>query len=509
MAGVMYVSPRGVADRQILDPATRSTIDAAKAAGVKRVAAARGGGVLPGTSSTTMGLGTPRPAPMPMSTPTALDSSGFRTTLRRVGQVANRSRAMLSGGLAKAGAAGAAVGALADNAVTPTERYADRFGFQGDTPLKYGALRGLGFASDLGNAMTFGQAGKLYRDRGNTYPGEMAPLGALPAVNVATSTPAYRGITSGPTNPRGRNARSAPPGRSGGSRALPSEVRMQLDRSLEDGQGVIVGARGRVAGNVPGVRTGPTQGALSIVDPFRESTAADPTTHALANAALIGDGGALKGALSDAIARGDYQAADMAVRNPEERAQLQETQARGALMKDITNRVRAGQPVGEQRLALAQQFIGTPHADPQGEAIGRRGALADLQTKEMQLQSVNRIQQMVDEYTTLDNSNDPTGERRDALLSSILAAQGKTQDPRYKGYETGGGLYDPKGVAVLDTRSGELRTAGQQAAMPKREDIEYTARKYGVSVDEVMRQLGIDPQRVDLFAPRGALPPTN
>lgn len=64
------------------------------------------------------------------------------------------------------GAAAAAGTALFDNASTSTEDYEKRFGISaGNSFLGHMGLRTLGFASDLGNAATFGLAGKFYRDK--------------------------------------------------------------------------------------------------------------------------------------------------------------------------------------------------------------------------------------------------------------------------------------------------------------------------------------------------------
>ena len=67
-----------------------------------------------------------------------------------------------------------AASALFANAATPSEDYRERFGF-GDQSLedlgtvkgfaKDFGIRGLGYASDLGNALTFGQAGRFYADK--------------------------------------------------------------------------------------------------------------------------------------------------------------------------------------------------------------------------------------------------------------------------------------------------------------------------------------------------------
>lgn len=67
-----------------------------------------------------------------------------------------------------------AASALFANAATPSEDYRERFGFGEQSPEDLGTVkgfvkdfgvRGLGYASDLGNALTFGQAGRFYADK--------------------------------------------------------------------------------------------------------------------------------------------------------------------------------------------------------------------------------------------------------------------------------------------------------------------------------------------------------
>ena len=67
-----------------------------------------------------------------------------------------------------------AASALFANAATPSEDYRERFGFGDQSPEDLGTAKGfakdfgvraLGYASDLGNALTFGQAGRLYADK--------------------------------------------------------------------------------------------------------------------------------------------------------------------------------------------------------------------------------------------------------------------------------------------------------------------------------------------------------
>lgn len=67
-----------------------------------------------------------------------------------------------------------AASSLFANAATPSEQYRERFGIGDQSPEELGTVKGfakdfgvraLGYASDLGNAMTFGQAGRFYADK--------------------------------------------------------------------------------------------------------------------------------------------------------------------------------------------------------------------------------------------------------------------------------------------------------------------------------------------------------
>lgn len=70
--------------------------------------------------------------------------------------------------VARPGALGALAGTAIETAWTPTEQYRERFGLETDNPTLWGdmGVRALGAASDLGNLLTFGAAGRLlYRDQ--------------------------------------------------------------------------------------------------------------------------------------------------------------------------------------------------------------------------------------------------------------------------------------------------------------------------------------------------------
>jgi hypothetical protein len=127
---------------------------------------------------------TPTPAPKPLAAQAAQTPKG-PFYQRPLGDMA-RGGASATGGLAKKAAsvfsAPAAVGlAGITGAVqgynTDTEQYAKRFGLENTEPgvLRDLGIRSLGVASDVGNALTLGIAGNMYRDKQD-------PPAASPAV---------------------------------------------------------------------------------------------------------------------------------------------------------------------------------------------------------------------------------------------------------------------------------------------------------------------------------------
>jgi hypothetical protein len=117
---------------------------------------------LPATSSTPSTTSSPSSSP---ANPAPTQGGGFGAGVRNF---VNNSK--LVKGTGYLGAASA----LFANAATPSEDYRERFGFGDQSPEDLGTvkgfakdfgIRGLGYASDLGNALTFGQAGRFYADK--------------------------------------------------------------------------------------------------------------------------------------------------------------------------------------------------------------------------------------------------------------------------------------------------------------------------------------------------------
>jgi hypothetical protein len=119
---------------------------------------------LPSTTVNTPSTSNPTPSSSPAN-PAPTQGGGFGAGVRNF---VNNSK--LVKGTGYLGAASA----LFANAATPSEDYRERFGFGDQSPEDLGTVkgfvkdlgvRGLGYASDLGNALTFGQAGRFYADK--------------------------------------------------------------------------------------------------------------------------------------------------------------------------------------------------------------------------------------------------------------------------------------------------------------------------------------------------------
>ncbi len=117
---------------------------------------------LPATSSTSSTTSAPSTSP---SNPAPTQGGGFGGGIRNF---VNNSK------LVKGGGALAATSALFANADTSSENYRERFGLGDQSPEDLGTVKGfakdfgvraLGYASDLGNALTLGQAGRFYADK--------------------------------------------------------------------------------------------------------------------------------------------------------------------------------------------------------------------------------------------------------------------------------------------------------------------------------------------------------
>lgn len=126
----------------------------------------------------------PRPAPTP--TPAATAAPVPQTRAYRAGRTV--------GSVLRGATPLAALGAAATGSDTDTEQYAKRFGLENTQPglLRDVGVRALGVASDIGDNLTLGLAGRyLFRDRQEQGDTPAAPAPAAPAPAApATQAPA-------------------------------------------------------------------------------------------------------------------------------------------------------------------------------------------------------------------------------------------------------------------------------------------------------------------------------
>lgn len=121
------------------------------------------------TSAPSASQTTPAPSASP-SNPAPTQGGGFGARFNSLRQGINRAA---NTGLGKLGTVGALASTGFAVADTPTEQYRERFGLGDYNPedsngmlfAKDLGVRALGAASDLGNAMTLGQAGRFYADK--------------------------------------------------------------------------------------------------------------------------------------------------------------------------------------------------------------------------------------------------------------------------------------------------------------------------------------------------------
>lgn len=106
-------------------------------------------------------------------------------------------------GLGRLGAVGALATTAIDTATTPTEQYRERFSLETDNPSFAGdlAVRTLGAASDLGNNLTLGLAGKYYQDKQRMAQEANAPAAAIQPKPATAALPAGTAAQATNTTP--------------------------------------------------------------------------------------------------------------------------------------------------------------------------------------------------------------------------------------------------------------------------------------------------------------------
>lgn len=338
--------------------------------------------------------------------------SGLRSM---TGAAGNTVRGVLNNskvsGMLKAGGAVAAAQAIGDSMQDDsTARYAKRFGVSeptGDGSIgdiaKFAALRAGGFASDLGNHLTGGLAGKLFRDN----PGEssIAPMSfAAPAAGTADlRAPVYPSNTPPGSGPQVTN--DLPAGWQ--ARALDTASDNSVRRvTTPDGRTLYTNVAGPDNAALMGVRGG----AVSIAPGVPTASSVSPTP---ATEPMVAGGGAasLSGSVPsqvrsaqtfrDQVAQGNAQrAVTDGLRSGNARERAAAMQLAGQLSGDIENTARASarneveQGMNETNNATAQRGQDTQRAIAEGNnAVSLRGQ--DVQAGIARIQG--RMAQMKDD----------------------------------------------------------------------------------------------------------------
>lgn len=234
-----------------------------------------------------------------------------------------RVRSAVNGKAGKGFGVMAAIPATVESAADDsTARYAQRFGMDEPTGdgsagdiLKFTALRALGFASDLGNALTMGQAGNLYRDN----QGEQAP-------GAAVSAPSQQAASAAPGQAQSQQAApSAPapaaPAAPQGNGYQQTGINGIVGKKDENGQysftneaQAVDGAAGQLRGVAPSATVGRDMASGTMMPPdgarvlASGSNAPDQELTRLGSSANLGNGvgtfsQAEPGSAAEAIAR--------------------------------------------------------------------------------------------------------------------------------------------------------------------------------------------------------------
>lgn len=353
-----------------------------------------------------------------------------------------RARSAVNGAAGKGFAALSVIPALAESAAEDsTARYAQRFGMDeptGDGSVgdiaKFAALRGLGFASDLGNNITMGLAGNLYRDnQGEQAPGAAA---AAPQKAPASASP----------------AQAAPAAQDSGYQQ--TGIKGIVGKKDENGQysftneaQAVAGANGEL--DMPGRGGTFSQAAPgSAAEAFARFERANQEREKMIQASRrgqIGEGGGRVTVVRDS-SRGPTI------------AELQNARLNSRLQQD-----RIASAAAATRAAEAGQRMDS-------ERINQLNSVADLESKGFSIRAAQRIEKLYEQY------DKAAPEDRAAIAEQLRVLAGKDKPDQY-GTVSLGSEYDPvsqtvinRGDAVFNRATGQLGwqgDSGSPAATPK------------------------------------------
>lgn len=444
---------------------------------------------------------------------------------------------------------------LADTAVTgfqtPTEKYRERFALETDDPSFWGdvGVRTLGLASDLGNTLTFGQAGRLYRDKqreaaegGNPYmekvPQAAAVAGTYGGSKAGNATGKFidKGLqlltsvaTRGKKNYKGNYAEKAL-GFGGGAAVgtgsykaadalinAPDNPATQepVSAPQEQSQQQVVSQQAPAASSAPTDKVEPT--VVEGVPTFTNEHAAkiDPSRiNTMPSSAMTAPSGqsseALSAALRDAAARGDWGAVKSHYNSqgkPFGNTGFDSERSRGTQVNVVrdTSRAPSNAEILHQRMAAGQQNRDLEERrlgfDTQ-QAQARHGLLERNQSLQeaLSMPQLRASQQIEGLYQMLEQAE--TDQERSTIAEQISQLQSGSRSQKDNYITLGGGqVWDEQAQSMVnqpqqlfDIRNQQIVSAGNQlpplAQNPKAQTIIADRKKSREQKALELRQMG-------------------
>lgn len=392
-----------------------------------------------------------------------------------------RVRPAVNGTTGKGVGALAVLPALAESAAEDsTARYAQRFGMDEPTGdesvgdiLKFAALRGLGFASDLGNNLTMGLAGNLlYRD----MQGEQASGAAVaaPLSQPASSAPAQ----TKPVAPQAVPGEAAPAAAPQGNGYQQTGIGGIVGKKDENGQYSFTNESQAVAGASGQLDMPNRGGTFSVVSGGQEGMernlrAADIMQGAReAGAQGFRPGGVTvvrDSARDDAIQRKALAAASTPYRGSQNGQltanqvnnlnRMQESAERNAT--DLA-REQMQQAGADSRAAVSE--AGANQRFAQSNALDQQRTAAEVESKGFATRSAQRLEKLYEQY------DKAAPEDRAAIAEQLRVLAGKDKPDQYGTVSLGTevdpvtGMVTNRGDAVFNRSTGQI--SGQSTALP-------------------------------------------
>jgi hypothetical protein len=395
----------------------------------------------------------------------------------------SRGRAAVNGTAGKGVAALSVFQAMRDSAADDsTARYAQRFGMDEPTGdgsagdiAKFAALRGLGFASDLGNSLTMGLAGNLYRD--NQVEREPGTAAAAPQQAPASAEPAQVAPAQvAPAAPQAAPSEAAPAAQGNGYQQ--TGINGIVGKKDENGQysftnegAAVAGASGQLdmpnRGGTFSVASGGQEGmernlrAAEIMQGTREVGAQGSRQGGVTvvrDSSRDGEAGRAAIAAASTPYRGS-PGGQLTANQLRTLAGLQESGERNAT--DLA-RERMQQEGADGRAAIAE--AGANQRFAQSNALDQQRTAAEVESKGFATRSAQRLEKLYEQY------DKAAPEDRAAIAEQLRVLTGKDKPDQYGTVSLGTevdpvtGMVTNRGDAVFNRANGQI--IGQSAALP-------------------------------------------